>query len=292
MENLEVPEGFPNYTGPYISNGKVQTSVEFGDKTPKDALDALSRLHDSAYAKWDDRLHRTVADDIYNKEAKKLIGKFPELAGFLVEYGNWTGRSIANIASGYGSAGFVGALYGGVKNLYDLNDYLINGEKTRKEILKYYETDPLIHLQGGNYVLKPVTKIDPFDTIDRDPLDINGELVDNNMDSKNQLKQFADEMRRIEADRKAAGSSGSYIGLPPIRDEKTDASIRARDQARKKERESQYNPDFRDNSFPTVTMKDGVIDQRPTYYYPDEIVTRPKIKHLKRRKRRRPLYSI
>ncbi len=61
---MELPDSFPNYTGPYISNGKLQESVPFGDKTPKDELDALSRLHDSAYAKWDDRLHRSVADNL------------------------------------------------------------------------------------------------------------------------------------------------------------------------------------------------------------------------------------
>lgn len=131
----------PNYTGPYRSDGKFQTSVEFGKTAPKDKLDALSRLHDSAYAKYKDYGHRVAADSIYNQEAKKLVGKFPSLAGDLVVYGNQTGRSVSNLASNasYGPLGFV---YGAVKNMYNLNDYMVNQKKYAREVSDYYDTDP------------------------------------------------------------------------------------------------------------------------------------------------------
>jgi hypothetical protein len=136
----------PNYTGPWISNGQFQSSVEFGDRKPKDQLDALSRLHDTAYAKWSDRLHRTVADTIYATEARKLAKKFPELAAFIVQYGNFTKNSVDTLreTSGYGLPGLI---VGGIRNMYHLNDYLMNGDKVKKEILNYYKTDPHIELQ-------------------------------------------------------------------------------------------------------------------------------------------------
>jgi hypothetical protein len=139
----------PNYTGPYISNGEFQTSVEFGSVEPKDQLDALSRLHDSAYAKWPDRKHRTAADLIYKQEADKLLGLYPELAGLAVTYGNWTERSASNIASSVATYGPLGILIGGVQNMLDLNDVL-NIDGTKKEVRDYYATDPMPNLQSVN----------------------------------------------------------------------------------------------------------------------------------------------
>lgn len=139
-----------NYTGPYLSDGKIQTSVEFGEALPQSKLDKLSRLHDSAYAHWEDTNHREAADRIYKKEAQDLVGLFPQLAGDVVEYGNWTAHAVSNLASDVATGGkyggllgaFVGLLVGGVENMYHLNDTLMNGEKYEKEVKAYYETDP------------------------------------------------------------------------------------------------------------------------------------------------------
>lgn len=144
--NVELP----NYTGPYISNGSIQESVEFGDKDPKDALDALSRLHDSAYAKYKDQAHRTAADAIYEKEAKKLLAQFPQLAGDLVLYGNQILRSGSTLAQSISKWGPFGLIIGGVQNMYNLNDYMMNGAKYRKEIQEYYATDPFPNKQVYN----------------------------------------------------------------------------------------------------------------------------------------------
>lgn len=138
----------PNYTGPYISNGKFQPSVQFGDRRPKDALDALSRLHDTAYAKWDDRLHRTIADRIYNEDAKQLSGMFPEVARFAVTYGNQTINSFNNIKKNWMYGPF-GILKGGVENAYDLFQVIDQGDAVAREIRNYYKTDPFIELQLG-----------------------------------------------------------------------------------------------------------------------------------------------
>ncbi len=132
----------PNYTGPYISNGKFQKSVEFGDVKPKDQLDYFSRLHDSAYAKWNDKLHRTVADSIYNEQVKQLEGVLPEVARHAVLFGNQVIDSFSNLAHGYFDYGPFGILVGGLKNMYDLQNYIENSSSVKKEILQYYSTDP------------------------------------------------------------------------------------------------------------------------------------------------------
>lgn len=143
----------PNYTGPYISNGKFQESVAFGDVAPKDALDALSRLHDSAYAKYKDQAHRMAADALYEKETKKLVGLFPEIAGDLVLYGNQIARSSSNLLNGFGLPGLI---YGGVKNMIVMNDYMNNATKYKKEITDYYKTDPYYDKYQGVYQNKPI----------------------------------------------------------------------------------------------------------------------------------------
>lgn len=135
------PDFLPNYTGPYISDGKFQESVLFGTATPKDKLDALSRLHDSAYAKYSDYQHRVAADRIYNKAAKKLVGQFPQLAGSLVLYGNQTSRAASNLTRGlsYGPLGFLG---GALENMWNLNDTMFNGDSYITEVQDFYATDP------------------------------------------------------------------------------------------------------------------------------------------------------
>lgn len=166
---------FPNYTGPYRSNGKFQTSVEFGDKIPIDQLDALSRLHDTAYARYDDYGHRVAADIIYNNEAKKLSGIGP-LAGLAVTYGNQLLRSGISLGSGMLTTGPIGGLFSAVKNLRDIADLTTNIDKYTKDILELYAQDPmdgvisksnldvaLVNLSVNQPVLGPIyTAYDPI----------------------------------------------------------------------------------------------------------------------------------
>ncbi len=139
----------PNYTGPYISNGEFQSSVEFGNVAPKDELDAYSRLHDSAYAKFSDRLHRTVADEIYYEGTRSIDSQLANLAGNLVMFGNHTMRSAYEITDSIKYLGnpLLGLVVGGVRNAYDLYDYTINRESVRKEIEDYFDSDPYKHYQ-------------------------------------------------------------------------------------------------------------------------------------------------
>ncbi len=141
-----------NYTGPDWSNGKHQSSVEWGDLPPQSQLDYLSRQHDSAYAKFPDRAHRDAADRIYNEQAKKLVGRFPQLAGKIVVYGNMAENSIKRTAKNFydglrfgGLPGALGGLiYTAGGNIIQANKMLDNSYLKREtaDVLKYYETDP------------------------------------------------------------------------------------------------------------------------------------------------------
>lgn len=128
-----------NYTGPYISDGKFQTSVEFGKSKPLNRLDAFSRYHDSAFAHYKDYGHRTAANSIYYDQTRNG-NKTENFAGNVVLYGNQVKSALGNMPFGVGN--FPGLIYGGIKNLYNLADYVHNRNKYRKEVLAYYKTDP------------------------------------------------------------------------------------------------------------------------------------------------------
>lgn len=154
-----------NYTGPYWSDGKFQTSVEFGSTDPQSELDKLSRLHDSAYARYVDRNHREAADEIYARDAKVLAGKFPELAGNIVQYGNYASRQAKQLASdvGYGF-NLPGALKFAATNVYNANK-MLNGtylSKEKRDIEEYYNTDPRKGQTAVTYV-KPFKDKTPFE---------------------------------------------------------------------------------------------------------------------------------
>jgi hypothetical protein len=46
-----------NYLGPYVSGGKFQKSVKDSLVKPVDRLDADARVHDIAYATYEDSSH-------------------------------------------------------------------------------------------------------------------------------------------------------------------------------------------------------------------------------------------
>jgi hypothetical protein len=76
-----------NYTGPYLSDGRLQSSVANGKAPPKSKLDQLSRSHDTAYALAKSDLDRRRADKAYYAATRRMSW-FPRLAGDIVLYGN------------------------------------------------------------------------------------------------------------------------------------------------------------------------------------------------------------
>lgn len=140
-----------NYTGPYWSDGKLQTSVMFGEAEAVNALDELSRLHDTVYAKYPDRAHREAADMWYNSEAKKLTGQFPQLAANAVLYGNYASRQAGKLANDVktysflpGIGGIIGAAKFAVDNISNAQK-MINGtylKKEKEDIFQLFEQDP------------------------------------------------------------------------------------------------------------------------------------------------------
>jgi len=170
----------PNYTGPNISDGKIQKSVEFGSAVPKNDLDVLSRLHDSAYAKWDDYAHRTAADAWYSREAQKLGTTQAAIAADAVLYGNAIMRSLSNYGIDItnfhdslpillskavvgGLPGLVsGIVSGAVKNMYNLHNYILDEFKLQKELQAYFATDPKPWLQYTSRVKKMTETLVPF----------------------------------------------------------------------------------------------------------------------------------
>lgn len=158
LRDLGVPGSgsIQNYTGPGLSNGLFQNSVEFGTALPTNDLDALARLHDSAYAKYKDRAHRRAADKIFADAAGKIPNSEALLAKNAVRYGNQVKGSFDNLSKRasqglpFGPVGVLGGLvYGAIENNLDLHDYMINGQKYEKEVLDYYKTDPHLDLQPG-----------------------------------------------------------------------------------------------------------------------------------------------
>jgi len=157
--------GSGNYVGPHWSNGKLQESVAFGDAPAMHELDALARLHDTAYATYKDDKHLAAADLIFAEEAEKLKKKYgpkwaenPQVAAALVRYGNHTKRAAtrigANVSSGFKLGGAFGALggllYSGVQNIRQSNQ-MINGTylKTQKDdIRRLYARDPHVDAHG------------------------------------------------------------------------------------------------------------------------------------------------
>jgi hypothetical protein len=140
-----------NYTGPYWSDGKLQSSVEFGKTPPGSALDAESRLHDSAYAHFDDVYHRIAADYIYNEHVENL-GFKEALIGSAVMIGNQVVRAGANIGEQFLNYGPLGLIVGAVEDAYATADYAINHDKYEQEVKDYYATDPGYLGQQGKSV--------------------------------------------------------------------------------------------------------------------------------------------
>jgi hypothetical protein len=154
-----------NYTGPFWSDGKIQSSVEWGKEDPESQLDFLSRQHDSAYAHYKGQPKMLeAADEIYAENAKKLVGQFPHLAGNLVQYGNYTGRAATKLLNDVKNANMI---LPGIGTLLGLGKFSIEGmmdnmkridgkylDKEKKAIHAFYATDK---------------KVSPYSTAYRNP---------------------------------------------------------------------------------------------------------------------------
>jgi hypothetical protein len=149
-----------NYTGPYISNGKFQKSVSFGDRAPLTVLDSYSRLHDTVYALYEPGIKRKAADSIYHDRASQLPGALPSLAGDAVLYGNAGLHSLGNLATSVGTGfkyggpigAFGGLVYGGVENMIDLYDYMTHADEAKKDVLKLESLDPYPQFQLSPHI--------------------------------------------------------------------------------------------------------------------------------------------
>ncbi len=89
-----------NYTGPWLSDGKIQSSVAHGKTKPRSKLDRLSREHDTAYALARSAQEQRNADLKYYKLTREMSW-FPRLAGNLVLYVN-DPTQIFNAMAGWG----------------------------------------------------------------------------------------------------------------------------------------------------------------------------------------------
>jgi len=158
-----------NYVGPYWSNGKLQESVEWGEKDPVHALDELARAHDAAYAHFKDEEHREAADMIFAEEARKLKKTYgpkwaddPKVAARFVEYGNFTARQAKKLAGSVLKPSLwnlLGPIGFQVRNMLD-NNKRMQGTYLKTElsdVRKFHGTDPKL---VGRRVVSPSLKED------------------------------------------------------------------------------------------------------------------------------------
>lgn len=146
------------YTGPYWSNGKFQSSVEFGDCVPIDRVDYESRLHDTAFARYGDTRHRTAADWIYQQRLAKVPGIKSALVRNLPLYGNYLGADkISGLFGPLSLLNAVSSLY----DIYDLDNQFKQGKYDSEiaDVMKLYQEDPL---NMGN-ITAPMAYPDQFE---------------------------------------------------------------------------------------------------------------------------------
>ncbi len=132
-----------NYTGPYISDGKFQTSVAFGKTQPANELDRLSRLHDTAYSVYTDPSYLMAADAMYADEAGKLEGKLPAVAATAVKQGNMAINGFNRLGKNVLTFGPLGLIKTAVENIWDASHYIDNEKSIKKNIKHMYNSDPV-----------------------------------------------------------------------------------------------------------------------------------------------------
>jgi len=156
--------GHGNYVGPFWSDGKIQSSVEWGSKKPTDEFDALAQQHDAAYAHWKDDKHREAADLIFAEEARKLkksYGNSPaaqtRFAAAMVEEGNYTSRQAKKLAADIASHGWLGAVKFQIQNMVD-SQKRMNGTYLKSELARVREYYDAHARHGGEGSQSPEGK--------------------------------------------------------------------------------------------------------------------------------------
>ncbi len=137
------------YTGPYWSDGKIQSSVEFGESFTPTYLAYNSRLHDSAFAHFQDDRHRTAADWIYRQSLRFDDSVKSQIVRQLPFVGNHVGFLLPLFTSGLaGPAALLAAL-----EVSLLKRDIENGayDSEIRDVLQFYNTDPdpLLSKMGG-----------------------------------------------------------------------------------------------------------------------------------------------
>ncbi len=137
------------YTGPYWSDGKIQSSVEFGKSFTPTYLAYNSRLHDSAFAHFQDERHRTAADWVYRQSLRFDDSIKSQVVRHLPFVGNHVGFLLPLFTTGLaGPAALLAAL-----DISLLNRDIENGayDSEIQDVLQFYNTDPdpLLSKMGG-----------------------------------------------------------------------------------------------------------------------------------------------
>ncbi len=96
-----------------------------------------------------------AADDIYADAAGDLPGALPKVAGFAVRYGNHAQDGIKHVAKEAAKSSLLysmpvlGLIKGGLDVVGTYSGYKRNRDELRREVVKYYGTDPHKHFQIG-----------------------------------------------------------------------------------------------------------------------------------------------
>lgn len=147
------------YTGPFWSDGRIQSSVKFGSNKPTDETDYESRLHDTAYAVFEDSDHRTAADWLYKERLSKVPTFKAQLIKNLPYYGNqFTAGHVSGLFSPLSGI----AIYDYILHMYNTDRKFKNGGYMKEiaDVLKLYSEDPI---NMGN-ILAPAIYPEAFDT--------------------------------------------------------------------------------------------------------------------------------
>ncbi len=159
-----VPDYFPNYTGPGISDGKFQPSVAFGEAPPKNELDATSRLHDTCYATYPDDDHREACDELYCDDTALMTGVMPGLACDAVTMYNGLGRHYNRLNEAvvqYGPWGLAKYGYQNIKKSWNkVRGKHLQSEK--EEVKRLFDSDPKKGQSGQRNAGKSKSNIAPL----------------------------------------------------------------------------------------------------------------------------------
>ncbi len=128
------------YTGPYWSDGKFQPSVEFGTTLPRTWRAFNSRLHDTAFAHFQDDRHRTAADWIYRQALALDDSVVSQVVRHIPIVGNHSGHLLSLFPLGLGA---LAAPIAWVRHLMLMNEINSGGYETEiQDVLQLYSRDP------------------------------------------------------------------------------------------------------------------------------------------------------